>query len=49
MSGSRKIRAIFINSTPLFSKNILHTFLSGSFFDLGVKGLYISDSIRSMA
>ena len=26
ISGSRKVRAIFINSTPLFSKNILHTF-----------------------
>ena len=49
MSRSPKIRAIFINSTPLFSKNILHTFLGGFFFDLGVKDLYILDSIRSMA
>ena len=48
MSGSRKIQAIFINSIPLFSKNILHTFLGGSFFDLGVKDLYILDSMRSM-
>ena len=46
---NRKIRAIFVNSTPLFSKNILHTLLGGFFFDLKVKGLYILDSIRSMA
>ena len=49
MSGSREIRAIFINSKPLFPKNILQTFLSGFFFDLGFKCLYILDSIRSMA
>ena len=49
MPGSREIRATFINSSPLFSKNILHTFLGGFFFDLGVKDLYILDSIRSMA
>ena len=43
MSGSRKIRATSINCTPLFSKNKLHTFLGGFFFDLGVKSLYILD------
>ena len=45
MSGSRQIRIIFINSTPLFPENILHTFLGGFFFDLRVKGWYILDSM----
>ena len=49
ISGSRKVRAIFINSTPLFSKHILHTFWGGSFFELEAKGLDVLDSVRSMA
>ena len=49
ISGSRKIQALLINSTPLFSKYILYTFWGGFFYDLGAKALYILDSIRSMA
>ena len=47
-SGSRKIWATFMNFTPLFSKNIMYKFWGGFFFELGTKGLYILDSIRSM-
>ena len=48
-SGSRKIRAMFINSTPLLSKRILHTSSGGFHLGLGGKGLYNLDSIVSMA
>ena len=46
ISGSHKIRAIFIKSLP---KNILHTIWSVLFSELGAKGLHILDSIKPMA
>ena len=36
ISGSRRMRAMFMSSTPLLSKKMLHIFYGGFFFNLGV-------------
>ena len=47
ISGSRRMSAMFMSSTPLLSKKKLHIFAGGFFFNLGRNDLYSLDSIIS--